>query len=294
MSLRFLSFILLTLFSQLILAGCSLDIDDRLVARNTPDELARGHYLVESVAACGSCHGAFRKPGAPLSGGIPFTDRFGEVLAPNITPSRTFGMGKWTATDIKELFRTARSSSGAYVSHQAHEGFEWLSDTDVLAISSYLASLRPVESEVEHRSISKLNPYNWISGESTVDVKGAIPDISRSNHIAYGYYLSRAVMRCSSCHNGVATFFGDPVPLAGQRIIKRASEAKSVPALAGILSPGRWSKLQLKEYLRSGRGPDGKQRDQDFCPTAFYAKATDDDLNAVIEYIAQVEVAEDE
>jgi len=293
MSLRLLYYILLAGVVSFIV-GCSLDVDDRIVPPDSPEELARGRYLVEGVAACGSCHGSFRKPGAPLSGGIPFTDRFGEVLAPNITPSRTVGMGKWTATDIKKLFRTGRSSSGAYVSHQAHEGFEWLSDGDILAISSYLASLRPVESEVEHRSFSKLNPYNWISGESGVDVKGAIPDISRSNPVAYGYYLSRAVMRCSSCHNGVATFFGDPAPLAGRRIVKRGSEARSVPPLAGILTPGRWSKAQLKEYLRGGTGPDGKHRNQDFCPTAFYAQVTDDDLNAVIEYISQVEVPGDD
>lgn len=294
MSVRLLYFFLLIAAAELVLAGCSLDIDDRMVPRNSAEELARGQYLVEGVAACGSCHGAFRKPGAPLSGGIPFADRFGEVLAPNITPSRTVGIGKWTATDVKKLFRTGRSSSGSYVSHQAHEGFEWLSDGDVMAISTYLASLKPVESEVEHRSISKFNPYNWISGESGVDVRGAIPDINRSNVVAYGYYLSRAVMRCSSCHNGVTTFFGDPVPLAGQRIVKRGTQAKSAPALAGILALGRWSKAQLKEYLRSGKGPDGKQRDQDFCPTAFYARASDDDLNAVIEYVGQVEDAEED
>jgi mono/diheme cytochrome c family protein len=292
MSLRLLYLFLLAFVVQLVVAGCSVKVDERVVPGNTPKELTRGKYLVEGIAACGSCHGAFRKPGAPLSGGIPFTDRFGEVLAPNITPSRTYGLGRWSATDIKQLFRTGRSSSGEYVSHQAHEGFEWLSDADIVAISTYLAALRPVENEVEHRSISKLNPYNWVSGESGIDVKGAIPDINRANSVAYGHYLSRAVMRCNSCHNGVATFFGDPATLAGQRIVKRASVAKLVPPLAGILSPGRWSKATLKQYLRGGKGPDEKQRDQDFCPTAFYAQASDEDLNAVIEYIGQVEDAE--
>jgi mono/diheme cytochrome c family protein len=291
MSLRLLYLFLLMSAAQLVVAGCSLKVDERVVSRDGPEELARGQYLVEGIAACGSCHGAFRKPGAPLSGGIPFSDRFGEVLAPNITPSRIYGIGRWNATDVKQLFRTGRSSSGDYVSHQAHEGFEWLSDADILAISTYLASLRPVDSEVEHRSVSKMNPYNWVSGESGVDVKGAIPDINRVNSVAYGHYLSRAVMRCSSCHNGVATFFGDPAPLAGERVVKRSTEAKSVPGLAGILSPGRWSKAALKEYLRSGRGPDGKQRDQGFCPTAFYAQASEDDLNAIIEYVEQVDNA---
>jgi mono/diheme cytochrome c family protein len=289
MSSRLVSLFLLIIAAQMIVAGCSLKFDERVVPRDSREELARGKYLVEGIAACGSCHGAFRKPGAPLSGGVPFNDRFGEVLAPNITPSRTYGIGRWTATDVKQLFRSGRSSSGEYVSHQAHEGFEWLSDVDILAISTYLASLRPVESEVEHRSVSTLNPYNWVSGESGINVKGAISDIDRANSVAYGHYLSRAVMRCSSCHNGVSTFFGDPEPLAGERVVKRSAEAKSVPALAGILSPGRWAKGELKEYLRSGRGPDGKQRDQAFCPTAFYAQASDDDLNAVIEFIGQVD-----
>ena len=89
MSSRLVSLFLLIIAAQMIVAGCSLKVDERVVPRDSREELSRGKYLVEGIAACGSCHGAFRKPGAPLSGGVPFNDRFGVLLAPNITPSRT-------------------------------------------------------------------------------------------------------------------------------------------------------------------------------------------------------------
>lgn len=272
----------------LFLVGCTVDVDNQLIADEGAEIVGRGEYLVESVAACGACHGAWRAPLAPLSGGMAFVDRYGEVLAPNITPSRKYGIGKWTANDLKVLFRTHRSRSARYVSHQAHEGLEWLSDRDVIAIAVYLATLKPVHKKVARRDISDYNPTNWTVFESAINVTGVVPDIARTESVHYGHYLARSVMRCQSCHDGVSTWFGDVKAFDGGRMVKRGNQVKKVPSLTRVFGKGgsSWSVADLQHYLRTGLGPDGNKRDAEFCPTNFFARASQEDLVAVVQYVA--------
>src|SRR5262245_17639291 len=66
------------------------------------DPVARGKYLVENVAACGTCHtpqlpGGELDPKRPLAGNdVGFQGRWGTSFAPNLTPDRETGVGGLT------------------------------------------------------------------------------------------------------------------------------------------------------------------------------------------------------
>lgn len=80
-------------------------------------ELERGRYLVDALGHCGECHtprGSFGQldSGRYLAGAtlLPEGD-----TAPNLTPDRDTGLGKWSEDDIEYLLETGELPDGDYV-----------------------------------------------------------------------------------------------------------------------------------------------------------------------------------
>jgi hypothetical protein len=68
-----------------------------LCAFAQPAVVERGLYLARA-GDCVSCHTA--PGGKPYAGGARLGTPFGYMLAPNITPDRTTGIGRWSADDF--------------------------------------------------------------------------------------------------------------------------------------------------------------------------------------------------
>ena len=94
----------------LIAVGCSSEVIDEVSIPTGSARVERGFTLVTGLAGCASCHGAVSgdAPGAladplsPLTGGRACQDRYGEVLAPNLTPAQE-ALKDWTSQDIIKL-----------------------------------------------------------------------------------------------------------------------------------------------------------------------------------------------
>lgn len=126
--------------------------NDRMVEFENPDEkLARGQYLVESVAHCGECHtprniiGGFDKK-RWLAGG-PSPDGDGNI--PNITPHDS-GLGNWSLNDIvyslESGFTPEFDSFGGSMT-DVQQNMAKLSASDREAIGIYLKAVLPVASK---------------------------------------------------------------------------------------------------------------------------------------------------
>src|ERR1700730_5550952 len=83
--------------------------------------LTRGKYLVESVTICFECHSErdFSKPGWPIPPGRVGSGRvlWGEgtpeqVVAPNISPDKTTGIGEWSDDEIIHAIREGVGKDG--------------------------------------------------------------------------------------------------------------------------------------------------------------------------------------
>jgi len=66
----------------------------------------RGHYLVNTIMACGNCHSPRDGNGQMIkdrafSGGLTFNTPGFVATAPNITPDRETGIGSWSDAEIK-------------------------------------------------------------------------------------------------------------------------------------------------------------------------------------------------
>ena len=226
-----------------------------------------------------------------LSGGQILYDQYGELNAPNITPSET-GIKNWDTMELLQFFRTGIRPDESTISPQMHRGMEWISDDDALAIISYLKNIPAVEKEVEHRSVSILEENTTGFFDSVRSVKGYVPEIDKSYQIEFGQYLVDHVARCGSCHNTPATIFSAELYLAGGATIKTAGGEKVAPNITQSDTNGiaTWSEDQIVTYLQTGNMPGGRSVDHDYCPVDFYKNALPEDLVSLAKYLKSIPV----
>ncbi len=139
-----------------------------------------GKIIVKGFGACGFCHGETGDSSSVLSGGRTFNDKYGEVKASNITPSKNSGIRDWSSMDFVHLFRSFQNRKNNRISNDLHKGFEWLSDNDIFAITAYLKGLPPVENNVDGRSINFVERNTAGFFEVDREVAGHVPEIDKS------------------------------------------------------------------------------------------------------------------
>lgn len=113
----------------------------------------RGAYLVNAVTHCGECHtprnllGGFKQ--SQYLAGNP--DGADDAKAPNITPDRKTGIGKWTENDLVYYLETGATPAGDYAGDAMAEVIDnstsLLIQEDRRAIATYLKSLPAVETK---------------------------------------------------------------------------------------------------------------------------------------------------
>lgn len=281
----------LVIFSFLFIAcGCSDPARELLTQPVDPVVAEKGRALVQGLAACGFCHGQATDPSAPLVGGRPFFDKFGEARAANLTPSRS-GIGTKTTNEILRAVRASVGSSDRRLSPELHRGFEWLSDEDAVAVVVYLRSLPAVDHAVESRSLGFIDRNTTGFFDRIHEVRGYVPKINARFQPEYGRYLLEHVARCQSCHNSEETLLSSERYLAGGKTIRTDAGEKTAPGLSSAEGGGlsAWSEQDVVTYLEHGVTPEGVIIDPNFCPTAYYRLAPAADLQALAKYIKSVQ-----
>ncbi len=250
---------------------------------STPE---RGRELVNGLAACGFCHGSKPEPFAVLSGGQVIQDRYGDVVAPNLTQAAS-GLREWSDGEIVTALRSHEGKDGRRMSSDAHIGMEWMSDSDISAIVRYIRKLPPIERQVPKREIGVMARISKGLLEARPVHKGYVAAINPSFKEQYGRYLVEHVARCQTCHNSPDTLLGDGRYLAGGRQVWRGGKSKVAPGISNSKAQGigDWSTADVVDYLVSGTTPDGRAVNPQFCPVKFYREASRSDLEAIAVYL---------
>ena len=117
-------------------------------------QVARGKYLV-TIGGCNDCHtpgSFFGKPDmTKVLGGsdVGFAMPNGVFVAPNLTPDKETGLGKWTTDQIiTAITKGERPDKRMLAPIMPYEGLSSLTRSDALAIVAYLRSLPPVSHKV--------------------------------------------------------------------------------------------------------------------------------------------------
>ena len=107
------------------------------------DLVARGEYLTRA-ADCAACHAA--PGGRPFAGGLPFKlPKIGTIYSTNITPDPETGIGAWSDEEFLKALHQGIGKGGKHLYPAfPYPSYALMTDSDVLAIKSYLFTLEPV------------------------------------------------------------------------------------------------------------------------------------------------------
>ena len=299
----------------LLLAACT----GRYVRRTTSVKfdrsdarIERGHYLVDSVGACGTCHsgregGDFVFDGESvdlyLAGGygVELKEMGLSLFFPNLTPDPDTGLGLWSDDEIARAIRDGVTREGRLmVPAMPYRSFHDLSDDDVQAIVAYLRSIPAVKSPRPRRASKIAGLAGFLvrhGAEHRAPVK-SVPAPEAKSPVEYGGYLVRAA-GCPDCHarkpSGVMRKPTDPLWMAG-------GAWDDLPGIGRVymrnLTPdpetglGRYDAAKIVAAMRSGTRLDGKKMAP---PMSLYmshwSTMTDDDLQAIAEYLTSLPAA---
>jgi mono/diheme cytochrome c family protein len=217
------------------------------------DLLRRGRYLT-IAGDCVSCH--TRRGGRPFEGGLGLQTPFGIIYSANLTSDRDNGIGAWTP----EQFFHALHDGIAPKSRRLYPAlpyphFTIVSRSDTDAILAYLKTVPPIH---------YAQPANRLP--FPIDIRWSLIGWNRLNFSAHdfrsnpamspqwnrGAYLVEGLGHCGACHT--------PKSALGAELSKQAYQGSVIENwLAPDLTEnprtglGRWSTLDIAQYLRTGR-----------------------------------------
>lgn len=120
------------------------------------ESIEYGSYVANSIGNCVGCHTERDEKsgtliGTPMAGGMIFRpDAFSQgygFISPNLTPHKELGiMANWNEEQFIARFRKGRVYEG---SHMPWGSFSRMTDTDLKAVYRYLASLEPVDNNID-------------------------------------------------------------------------------------------------------------------------------------------------
>lgn len=246
-------------------------------ADTSPEGVARGKYLLESVMGCaGACHSP--------QGGQPYTGTFEEIALgpavlkfapPNLTPHIETGLGSWSDAEIARAIREGVSRDGRALAMMPAFNYHIMSDEDIADVIGYLRSLPPTHNpipEIDGNALGKalvsLELFLPAAlGEPITTAQIAPP----KGTVEYGAYLT-SIAGCRDCHKPELT--GGQVPPGGMI-------APDITAGGDI---GQWSSTDFLTAFRSGKLPEGRYLSPDM-PYIEYGQMTDEDLLAIFSYL---------
>lgn len=266
-----------------VLAAAITAVTAARVAAETP--LERGAYLMNGVVACGNCHTA---PGGPfagkeLSGGLKWDEPPFTTHATNITQDKETGIGAWTDREIMLAIREGKRPKGGRIigPPMAIPFFRNISDNDLKALVAYLRKVKPVKRKMPE-AVYRI-PLPPAYGPPIKSV----PDVPRSNKVAYGKYLVQ-IGHCMDCHtpmNKKGRLEMDKIGSGG-----RSFHGPWGESISANLTPdketglGKWTDAQIKRAISKGVRADGTKLRP---PMAFrfYKNIKDEDLTAIVAYL---------
>lgn len=259
-------------------------------ARAQSDLVKRGDYLVNGLLTCGNCHTPKGPSGdimdKAFSGGLSWDEPPFKVTAPNITPDKESGIGKYTDDELRRLLRKGIKRDGQPVATVMPSGFyEVMTDRDLDAVIAYLRTLKPIKNAVP-------DPIYKIEQGHPIPPGGERPysEAMLNDRLKKGFYLT-TIAHCMECHTPMGQRgrdFGEKLGAGGAEfpgpwgvsVSRNITSSKT----SGI---GGWTDDDIKRAVTRGISKDGRKLSPPM-GYGYYAKISAVDLNAIVAYLRTV------
>lgn len=269
-----------------------------LAATNDPALIARGRYLVYGPAHCSGCHGDPDKLGpedqsgfVPLTGGKLLDTPLAAFYAPNLTPDKETGIGRFRDDELARSLRHGVGTDGRAL--MPFMPFQTISDQDLVAILSYLRSETPVHRPVPAHHWKPLGRAVKALLLEPVGPREPPPhDVQPGPTPDYGRYLAYSVSNCYGCHTQRNTrtgaFIGAPFA-GGLRFEARGRKGVFLvsPNLTPDPATGRiatWSEDTFVARFKLG----GTTVPGTHMPWWSFHNMEDDDLRALYRFLSSL------
>ena len=282
------------------LAGLLLALAGASAWASAPSDTAtveRGRYLA-TAGDCIACHSV--PGGKPMAGGLALATPLGPIIATNITPSNTHGIGSYTLAQFSDAVRHGVRADGAHLyPAMPYTAYAKLTDADLAALYAYfMHGVAPVDAAPA--TTTKLPfPFNIrlsMAGWNLLflDKKPFEPDPAKSAEWNRGAYLAQGLAHCGTCHTPRNLLMAEQLSkeLGGADLGTWHAPNITSDVNSGI---GSWSRQDLVGYLRTGRAA---QRGQAAGPMAeaidhSLQHLNDTDLNAIAAYLQSMPALRD-
>jgi mono/diheme cytochrome c family protein len=223
----------------------------------SPDQeglIERGRY----VAVAGDCAGCHTKPdgGKPFAGGYGIASPLGTIVATNITPSKTAGIGTYTETQFAgALRRGVRADGGHLYPAMPYTSYAAMTDADVHALYAYfMHGVAPVDEAPPQTMLPfpfdlRLAMVAW--NLLFLDDRRFVPDTTRSPEWNRGAYLTGVLEHCGACHTPRNLLMAE---INGKAFAGAPLGSWYAPNITSdpVSGVGGWSNAELVQYLRTG------------------------------------------
>jgi mono/diheme cytochrome c family protein len=170
----------------------------------TPD-LENGKVMFYA-GGCASCHASTgQRDATRLGGGLALESRFGTFYAPNISPDRDDGIGRWNEADFITALSKGTSPQGQhYYPAFPYTSYQRIALDDARDLFAYLRTLPAVAGKAQPHQVPF--PLNWrrlLGGWKFLFLDGQPfrPDPSKSAQWNRGAYLVNGPGHCAECHS---------------------------------------------------------------------------------------------
>ncbi len=251
----------------------------------------RGEYLVAGPGGCGNCHTPFGAEGLDFSRDlagrlVEDIDLF-TAYAPNITPASR--VADWSDAELGRAIREGLRPDGSLIGPpMPFSMYRGLSDDDVASIVAYLRTVPAVENEVPQSVYNIALPPAY--GPPVESVPHPVEGVS----VQYGAYLAGPVAHCMECH----TPMGPQGPMLETHPGAGGFEFHGPwgVSVASNLTPHEdgiadWSDEELRAMITQGMRGDEPMLPP--MPYGYFARMTDDDVDAVILYLRSLDPVPD-
>ncbi len=276
-------------------AGKPLSLD----AAATPDRLARGKYIAESVAVCTSCHSDrdYTRWAGPVipdtlgAGGRLWTTAHGvagRVYAANITPS---GLSAYSDGELAHAITTGVTRTGRAMSPlMPYLMYNAMCLSDLKALVAYLRAIKP---------LTRSTPASELDFPTNILVRMAPrpytspPCPDPDDELALGAYLT-SIGACQACHTPRVAGIPDVTRgFAGGEEFTEAGGLVRAPNITPHRASGlgSWSRARFIRAFKAHGGATRAVRPggpNTVMPWTAYAGMTERDLGAVWAYLRTV------
>lgn len=244
----------------------------KLVRSTDPAVIARGKHLTQSLAGCAisACHGADMSGGHVSSAG---------PIGTEIVPNASQILIAYTDGEIERLIRHGVKKDGRTVRFMIADEFNWLPDSDVVAIISYLRTVPPVDRTTGTTEIKTFGKVMDRMGYIPIDIARRIdhdhveigPEASATAE--YGKWIARM---CTGCHG--AHMSGGPLPGTPPDFGVPRNLTPDPSGLAG------WTYEDFVKMAETGQRRDGRPLAK-FMPVEFIRNMDETERRAIWAYL---------